>query len=97
MLIGKGRVNKMPLQFDDFLSGEENVQRTQLLPNVWIVSVPEKDFKVMIKLESVGSPYGFEEWIAVVEETDGEKSNYLLFEDEIENWLAEQRKLRGII
>ncbi|MEH6957752.1 hypothetical protein [Neobacillus drentensis] len=82
---------------NDFLSCEANVQKTQLLPNVWAVCVPDKDFKVMITLESIRSPYGFEEWLAVVKEPVGEKTNYLLFQDEIENWLAEQRRLRGIV
>lgn len=82
---------------NDFLSGEENVQRTELPLNVWIVSVPIKDFKVMITCECIRSPYGFDEWIAVVEEPNGEKSNFLLFEKEIENWLDKQRTLRGIV
>jgi hypothetical protein len=81
----------------DFLNSEGNVQRTQLLPNVWSICLPDKDFKVLITCESIRSPYGFEEWLAVVEEPNGEKSNFLLFEDEIENWLAEQRRIRGIV
>jgi hypothetical protein len=88
--------NRFQSFINEFLSGEENVQRVELPLNVWMVSVPAKNFKVMITCRSHRSPYGFEEWCAVVEEPNGERSNYLLFEEEIEDWLSEQRKLRGI-
>ncbi len=80
----------------DFMSAEMDVERTKLLPHFWIVSVPSKEFKVAITCECIGHFHGIEEWCAVVEEPNGEKSNYLLFEEEIEQWSSEQRKLRGI-
>lgn len=80
----------------EFMSNEEGVKRTKLLPHFWIISVPEKDFKVAITCECIGRFHGIEEWAAVVEESNGEKSNFLLFKDEIEDWCIEQRKLRGI-
>jgi hypothetical protein len=80
----------------NFMSGERNVVRTNLLPHYWIVSVPSKDFKVAITCECTGHFHGIEQWCAVVEEPNGEKSNFPLFEEEIEKWAAEQRKLRGI-
>ena len=79
-----------------FLSAEKDVKRTQLLPQYWIVSVPSKDFKVAITCERIGHFHGIEQWFAVVEEPNGEKSNYLLFKEEIEQWASEQRKIRGI-
>jgi hypothetical protein len=81
---------------NDFLNGEENVKKTELPLNVWLVTVPDKDFKVMITCKAERSPYGFDEWLAVVEEPNGEKSNFLLFQEEIENWLSEQRRLSEI-
>lgn len=79
-----------------FMSAEKGVERTKLLPHFWIVSVPSKDFKVAITCECTGHFHGIEQWCAVVEEPNGEKSNFLLFEEEIEHWAAEQRKLKGI-
>src|SRR5574342_282654 len=80
----------------DFLSCEKNVERHEIFPKVWVVSVPQKDFRVMITCKVRRSVFGFEEWLAVVEEPNGEKSSFVLFEEEIENWLAEQRRLRGV-
>jgi hypothetical protein len=80
----------------NFMSSEKDVERIKLLPHFWIVTVPSKDFKVSITCECIGHFHGIEEWCAVVEEPNGEKSNYLLFEEEIEQWSSEQRKLRGI-
>lgn len=79
-----------------FMSAEKDVERTKILPHFWIVSVPSKDFKVAITCECTGHFHGIEQWCAIVEESKGEKSNYLLFEEEIEQWASEQRKLRGI-
>lgn len=79
-----------------FLSGEANVERTEVFPRFWTINVQGKDFSATIKLESRLSGYGFEEWMAIVEEPNGEKSNFLLFEEELEAWLAKQRKLRGL-
>lgn len=100
---------KMPLTFsqeeistryeefvENFMSGEKDVKRTKLLPHFWIVSVPKKDFKVAITCECIGRYHGIEEWCAVVEESNGEKSNFLLFEEEIKQWSSEQRKLSDI-
>jgi hypothetical protein len=66
------------------------------MPHYWIVSVPSKNFNVAINCECIGHFHGIEQWCAVVEESTGNKSNFLLFENEIEEWAAEQRKLRGI-
>jgi hypothetical protein len=81
---------------ESFMSGELDVQRTKLLPHYWIVSVPSKDFQVAITCECIGHLHGIEQWCAVVEDSNGDKSNFLLFEDEIEAWAAGQRRLRGI-
>lgn len=81
---------------ENFMSAEKDVKRTKLFPHFWIVSVPSKDFKVAITCQCTGHFHGIEEWCAIVEEPNGEKSNYLLFEEEIEQWASEQRKLRGI-
>lgn len=80
----------------DFMSAEKDVERTKLLPHYWIISVPSKNFKAAITCECIGHFHEIEEWCAVVEEINGEKSNFLLFEDEIEQWSLEQRKSRGI-
>ena len=79
-----------------FLSSEKDVKRTKMLPHFWIVAVPAKDFKVAITCECIGHFHGIEQWCAVVEEPNGEKNNYLLFEEETEQWASEQRKLRGL-
>lgn len=79
-----------------FMSAEKDVERTKLLPHYWIVSVPSKDFKAAITCECTGHFHGIEQWCAIVEEPNGVKGNYLLFEEEIEQWASEQRKLRGI-
>lgn len=81
---------------NDFMSAENGVQRTKLLPHFWIVAVPSKEFKTAITCECIGHFHGIEEWCAVVEEPNGEKHNFMLFEEEIEQWASEQRKLRGI-
>lgn len=80
----------------NFMSAEKDVERTKLLPHFWIFSISSKDFKVAITCECAGHFQGIEEWCAIVEEPNREKSNYLLFEEEIEQWASEQRKLRGI-
>jgi hypothetical protein len=81
---------------EKFMSGEKGVERTKLLPHFWIVTVPSKDFKVVITCECISHFHGIEQWCAVVEEPNGEKTNFLLFEEEIEQWAAEQRRIRGI-
>lgn len=75
----------------DFLSDEKGVERTKLLPHYWSVSVPSKEFKVVITCECTGHFHGIEQWCAVVEEPNGEKSNFLLFEKEIEQWVSEHQ------
>ena len=80
----------------NFLSGEKDVKRKKVFPHYWIVSVPSKDFKVSITCECIGHFHGVEQWSAVVQELNGEKSKFLLFEEEIEKWALEQRKLKGI-
>lgn len=80
----------------DFMSAEKNVEKVELLPRLWSVEVPTKNFSVTISCECTGHIRGIEEWCAVVEEQSGQKNNYLLFEAEIEKWLEEQRKLKGL-
>lgn len=79
----------------DFMSAEESVEKVELLPRLWVVAVPSKNFKVTISCECIGHIHGVEEWCAVAEEESGQKNNYLLFEEEIEKWLSEQRKIKG--
>lgn len=92
--------NEISTRFENFvkhfMSAEKDAERTKLLPHFWIVSVPSKNFKVTITCECTGHFHGIEEWCAIVEEPNGEKNNYLLFEEEIEQWASEQRKLKGI-
>lgn len=76
----------------NFMSGETNVERTQLLPRFWIVSVPSKGFRVSITCECTGLFHGIEEWCAIVEESNGEKTQFLLFEKEIDQWAVEIRR-----
>ena len=80
----------------NFLSSEKDVTRNKLLPHFWIISVPSKNFQVSITCKCTGRFHGIEQWCAVVEEPNGDKSNILLFEEEIEKWALEQRKLRSI-
>ncbi|ADU31004.1 hypothetical protein [Evansella cellulosilytica] len=91
-------IEKRYLQFvkEEFLSDEEGVKRTELLPQFWVVTVPTKDFKVAITCECNNHFHGIEKWCAVVEEPNGEKSNFMLFEEEIEAWAQRERELRGI-
>jgi hypothetical protein len=90
-------IEKKYLDFvEKFMSAEKDVKHIKLLPHYWVVSVPSKDFKVAITCDCTGHFHGIEQWCAVVEEPNGEKSNFLLFEEEIEEWAAEQRRLRGI-
>ncbi|ADC52023.1 hypothetical protein BpOF4_20119 (plasmid) [Alkalihalophilus pseudofirmus OF4] len=79
-----------------FLNDENNVVRTEILPKLWEVSVPEKDFKVLVECKNIGNWHGVEQWCAVVTEPNGDSSNFLLFEEEIKVWLEEQRRMRGI-
>jgi len=81
---------------EEFMSNEKGVKRAEFLPRFWIISVPEKDFKVSITCKCIGRFHGIEEWAAVVEDPKGEKSNYLLFSDEIEAWSKREREIRGI-
>lgn len=63
----------------DFLSGEPETEKTELLPNLWAVVNKRHNFKATIECEfqrTLGS-MGKEEWFAVVTH-DGEKSRYLL-------------------
>lgn len=69
----------------NFLLDEKEVEKVQLLPHLWTVSVPSKKFSVTIACECVGHFHGIEEWCAVVKEPNGETSNYLLFEKEIKD------------
>jgi len=88
-------------QFQDFvlnhfLNDEENVQKKEIMPNHWAVSVADKEFSVTVELESNPNGYGFTDHFAVVTEPDGEKANYLLFEDEKNKWLEHKRKEKGL-
>lgn len=63
----------------DFLSGEPDMEKTELLPNLWAIVNKKHNFKATITCEfrrTIGS-MGKEEWFAVVDH-GGEKSNYLL-------------------
>lgn len=71
----------------NFLSGEVGVERTEIFPQVYIVVIPSADFKVLIKCEEIGDG----QWCAVVQEPSGDKTKYLLFKEEIDNWLDSQR------
>ncbi|WP_368502829.1 hypothetical protein AB3N04_00390 (plasmid) [Alkalihalophilus sp. As8PL] len=80
----------------NFLIDEEKVNRKEILPRLWSITVQGKDFNVTIELKNIGDWYGVAQWCAVVREPNGDQSNYLLFEREIEEWAAEQRKSRGL-
>lgn len=53
-------------RFDQFVRGfmsfEKDVEKTKLLPHYWIVSVPSKDFKVVITCECTNRFHGIEQW-----------------------------------
>ena len=80
----------------NFLADEQGVEKTKLLPRLYSVVVPSKDFSVMVTCENISNFDDVEQWAAVVEETNGEKCNFVLFEKEIEEWSREQRELKGI-
>lgn len=88
----EARFNKF---VQEFLSGEEFVMRKKVLPHFWLVKVPDKDFNATIKLESHSSVYEFDEWTVIVYGPNGEKSNFSLFKEESEEWLAKHRKISG--
>jgi len=81
---------------NDFMSNEKNVDKKEMLPNFWTVSIPSHNFNVTITCAYEKSTYGFEDWYAVVEETDGTKNNYRLFEEEINEWLKMKRIEKGL-
>lgn len=91
--------DEIKLRFNEFiknfLSDEKEIEKIEVLPNYWVVSVPSKDFKVTISCSCVGHFHGIEEWCAVVEEKNGEKNNFLLFQDEIRQWALNQ-KAKGL-
>ncbi|ERN54301.1 hypothetical protein [Alkalihalophilus marmarensis] len=69
-----------------FLCDEINVVKEELLPRFWTIAVPSKGFYVTIELRNIGNEHGVEQWCAIVKESDGEETNYLLFAEEIEQW-----------
>lgn len=89
-------VNRYESFVSGFLSEEIDVNKLEILPRLWFVEVPQKNFKVSIECKLTGHWHGIEEWCAIVTEPNGETSNYLLFEKEIEEWASEQRRLRGL-
>jgi hypothetical protein len=63
----------------DFLSGEPEMEKVELLPNLWGVTNKKHNFQATIECEfqrTLGS-LGKEEWYAVVTH-EGEKSRFLL-------------------
>ncbi|WP_100374794.1 hypothetical protein [Bacillus sp. FJAT-45037] len=89
-------LKRYELFVSQFLMSEEKVNRKEILPRYWTVTVLEKDFNVTIELKNIGDWHGVAQWCAVVTEPTGDQSNYLLFKREIEEWAAEQRTLRGL-
>ena len=87
--------SKYQVFVSSFLSDETNVEKEEVLPRLWMVIQKEKDFKASIECKCIGKWHGIEQWCAVVTEPNGEEHNYMLFEEEIEGWAAEQRRLRG--
>lgn len=77
----------------NFLADENDITKEELLPSFWQVSVPSKNFNATISCERTENARGIEIWCAVVD--DGEKQYHSLFEQEIEEWLADQRKMKG--
>lgn len=77
---------------NNFLSEEKNVIKENVIQDFWTISVPEKNFKCSITCKCTGNRFGIEEWSAVVEEINGEKNIYPLFEKEIEKYLSEYRQ-----
>jgi len=68
-----------------FLSEEPGTERTELLPNLWVVVNKKHNFKVIIECRKLGSSNprtGYVDWFAVVDH-EGEKRHFLLeFEED---------------
>lgn len=90
-------VNKFEHFVSEFLKEEENVERKEYLPRLWLINVPGKEFEATIECKCIGKWHGIEQWCAIVTEANGNESNFLLFEDEIQSWAKEQRRLKGIV
>lgn len=88
----KARYNEF---IQNFLVDENDIIKEELLPSFWKVSIPSKNFNATISCERTENARGIEIWYAVVEEEKGHKNEYSLFEQEIEEWLADQRKMKG--